>query len=153
MLDLQNETLQAWKAKLPEDVRAAIADELPADSDEISGFVTALNNAEIAEYAELIEAHPEVVKALGRLGRIRLLSFIVAKVYPFQVRVFHELLNAERDDEEGGGRSATQVLFIEDIKAFNEAIAARVYGQHMDGPALTALQEAAYETQALPGLG
>lgn len=153
MLDLQKDTLKAWQAKLPEDVRAAIADELPSDSDSIAAFVTAMNGAEIAEYAELIEAHSEVMVALGRLGRIRLLSHIAAKVFPFQVRVFHELMNAEQDDEEGGGRSATQILFVEDIKAFNEAIAARVYGQNMDGPALDALQEAAYETQALPGLG
>lgn len=153
MLDLQKDTLKAWQAKLPEDVRAAIADELPSDSEGIAAFVTALNNAEIADYAGLIETHADVMTALGRLGRLRLLSHIVARVYPFQVRVFHELLNAERDDEEGGGRSATQILFVEDIKAFNEAIAARVYGQNMDGPALDALQEAAYETQALPGLG
>lgn len=153
MLDLQKDTLKAWLTKLPEDVRTAITDELPAEDDGIGVFVAAMNGAEIADYAEVIELHADAVTALGRPGRIRLLSHIVAKVYPFQVRVFHELLNAEQDDEEGGGRSATQILFLEDIKAFNEAIAARVYGNNMDGPALQALQEAAYETQALPGLG
>lgn len=150
MLDLSNATLQAWKSKLPKDVRESIADEIPADDPKFAALAKAINDAETSDFIDLIPAHAEAIEALGRIGRMRLLSHIVTKVYPFQVRIFHELLNAE--DEEGG-RSATQILFIEDIKAFNEALAARIYTNNMDGLALEALQAAAYETEALPGLG
>jgi hypothetical protein len=150
MLDLSSATLQAWRAKLPEDIRTAIHADIPDDDAKFSALAEAINKAEISELLDVVPAHAEAIEALGRVGRMRLLSHIVTKVYPFQVRVFHELLNAE--DEEGG-RSSTQILFIEDIKAFNDALAARLYTNSMDGLALEALQAAAYETEALPGLG
>lgn len=150
MLDLSNATLQAWQAKLPEDIRDAITADIPDDEPRFAALAEAINKAETSELIDVIPAHAEAIEALGRIGRMRLLSHIVTKVYPFQVRIFHELLNAE--DEEGG-RSSTQILFIEDIKAFNEALAARIYTNNMDGLALEALQAAAYETEALPGLG
>ncbi len=142
MLDLSEKGLKSWFERLPDDIQSSISDDIPADVEGAGPFAGLIREAEPAQYQELIEGHSELVEKLGRVGRVRLLSFICDRVFPFQTKIFHELLG-EEDDEEGS--KGIRIMLIEDLKAFNEAIAARVYKSNMDNVALRALQEAAFE--------
>lgn len=153
MLDLSSKTLTAWLDSLPDDIREAIASDIPADSDIIKSFSTSIEEADAGDIKEILESHEDVIEALGRSGRIRLASHISNRVYPYQVRIFHEIMNeTDDDDDETGGKSKVQQLFLEDLRALNDAIAARVYSNSMDAEALEALRATAYETEPLPGL-
>ncbi|EPX84003.1 hypothetical protein [Salipiger mucosus] len=144
MISLDISSLAQWYAKLPNDFQKAIKSDLPdPDREDLKALSTKLAETELADLKTLLEGSTEELRALGRIGRIRLLAAITAKTYPYQVKVFKEITEAE--DSEGGGHSETQVLFIEDIKAFNEAVAARVYTSNLDSVALSALNDAAID--------
>jgi uncharacterized secreted protein with C-terminal beta-propeller domain len=152
MLDLSSKTLSAWLESLPDDIREAIESDIPEDSDAIGSFSKEIEEADASDLKEILEDNEELLESLGRAARIRLASHISNRVYPYQVRIFHEIMNEADDEDEAGGKSKIQQLFLEDLKALNEAIAARVYSNSMDAEALEALRAAAYETELLPGL-
>lgn len=152
MLDLSSKTLTGWLESLPDDIKAAVESDLPDDDGSISAFAKLVHDADASDLKEILESHEEVIEQLGRAGRIRLASHISNRVYPYQVRIFHEIMNEVDDEDETGGKSKVQELFLEDLKALNEAIAARVYSNSLDAEALETLRAAAYETEPLPGL-
>ena len=146
MLDLSENGLKSWFERLPEDIQSAIDDDSIKNIEGASALAGLIKEAEPAQYLDILNAQGDVLRSLGRIGRVRILSFICDRVYPFQTKTFHDILNA--DDEEGDGSSSVRLMLIEDIKKFNEAIAARVYKSSLDNVALRALQEAAFENQA-----
>lgn len=149
MVDLTKKGLTSWFERLPEDIRDSISSEIPDIPETVPQFCEKLTGAMPAEYKALVKEHEDLIVGLGRIGRIRLLSFLCANVYPFQAKIFHEIVHGSDDEgSEDGGSSKVQVLFIEDIKAFNDAIASRVFKSNTDSLALRALQEAAYEHTA-----
>lgn len=145
MLDLSSSGLKAWFSKLPKDVSDAIRDDFPTDSEELNRLGQGLADASGEDIISVVKENPELITSLGRPGRIRVLAHVAKKVFPDHVTLLHDLLN--REDEEGGGKTKVQTLFLEDIKAFNDAIAARVYQSSMDATALEALRAAAFETE------
>ena len=151
MLDLSSAGLKGWFEKLPKDVSEAIRDEFPTDSDELATLSASLGNATGEDLIELVKTNPDLIAAMGRPARIRVLAHVAKKVFPDHATLFHDMLN--KDDEESGGKSKTQILFLEDIRAFNDAIAARVYQSSMDATALEALRAAAFETEPTPAMG
>jgi hypothetical protein len=144
MLDLGENSLKSWFDRLPDDIHAAISEDIPSSPGGILDFCAELDEKSPSEYKDFLLSNKSLIESLGRIGRIRLLSFVCDKVYPYQSRYFHEIIHVEDESDEGGS-SAIQIMLLEDIKAFNEAIAARAYKAKMDNVALQALQEAAYE--------
>jgi hypothetical protein len=147
MVDLSENGLKSWFDKLPEDFQDSIASEIPKNVEGVEPFAKIISEAEPAQFIEILNKSTDVIESIGRIGRIRLLSFICDKVYPFQAKVFHQILDEEEDSS--GGSTSIKTLFIEDIKAFNEAVSKRVYKSNIDNVALKALQEAAFEN-AIP---
>ncbi len=147
MLNLSQTALEAWYEKLPADVQEAISSDFPTDNDQLTAFASKLAETEPSDLPQFLNESAPQVEELGRIGRIRLLSYISNKVYPYQVKTFHQIVN---EDDETGGKGKIQILFIEDLRALNEAVASRIFKNNMDMEAINALKEAAYETEPLP---
>ena len=148
MISLDIGSLSQWYAKLPNDFQKAIKSDLPdTDNEELKGLVDKLAKTELADLKDLLDSSEGALKALGRIGRIRLLAAISGKTYPYQVKVFREIVEDTGSEDGDGTHSESQVLFLEDIKAFNEAVAARVYTSSLDAVALSALNDAALDQE------
>ena len=140
----QNKTKQ-WFAVLPEDVKTAIKDEILADTEEQINFVKELNQLDTKNWANHLSSNISVLVDMGRVRRIRLLSHIAGKTYPYNINTYKSIV--ENEDETDGGDTTVKILFLEDIKALNEAIAKRVANNTLDNVALEALKSAAFEIE------
>ncbi|NDV52781.1 hypothetical protein [Salipiger sp. PrR003] len=153
MISLDIEKLAEWYSKLPSDFQKAIESDLPDPDDEVlKTFAKDLAELEVVELKEFFDESTAALTKLGRIGRIRLLSALSKRTYPYQVKSFKEIVEDPEEGEDGAtGQSQSQVLFIEDLKAFSEAVAARTFkNQNLDTIALSALNEAALEHEAAP---
>lgn len=150
MFDLSHEKVKIWFSVLPDDVQDAIKEKIPEDSEEIINFTKEFNQLAVNDWAKFVTSNVDVLESMGRLRRIRLLSHIAGKTYPFNIKVYQQIVEDEGEEEGGmgkGGSKSTKVLFIEDIRALNEAISARIAKANMDTVALEALKAAAFEVQ------
>jgi hypothetical protein len=146
MLDLKENTVKQWLNKLPDDIKENISEDIPSDLDGMQSFCEKLENSTQAEWLEVIKNNFSMLTSMGRVRRLRLLSHISGQVYPYNVKVFHQIVNNEEEiDDESGGSQTIKELFLEDIKALNEAIAARVASHSLDNSALEAIRTTSYE--------
>ena len=156
MFELSQEKVKSWFSVLPEDVQDAIKEVIPEDTDEISKFVQKLNELEVNDWAQHITSNVPLLEEMGRVRRIKLLSHVAGKTYPFNIKVYQQIVDDEGDNEgagtTSGGTKSTKVLFIEDIRALNEALAVRVAKNNMDAVALDALKAAAFEVEPQVGM-
>ena len=148
MFELTEKYFSAWMDKLPVDVRGVISDGEPMDISKANGLVSELNGAMktigaatsdeqkimttilIEKIPDILRAHPDDVRALGRAGRLRIAAFVVGfsnDDIGGAYEVFRRLIGeAEAGDETGGGSGsdALGVMFIEDIIAYVKAVTA-----------------------------
>lgn len=146
MLDLKEKTVRGWFEKLPDDIKSSIQEEIPSDQEELAKLCTNITEASQAEWLDIIKNNFDLLNNMGRLRRIRLLAYISGQVYPYNVKVFHQIVNDEESTDDGkGGTGSIKQLFLEDIKALNEAIAIRIAHNSLDNTALEAIRTTSYE--------
>ena len=149
MFNLQESEIKKWHSKLPKDIKENLGSEISSDPDGLDAFCLKLKESSQSEWRSILKANLSLLEDIGRLRRVRLLSYISSQVYPYNVKVFHQIVND--DEDSGDGKSSIKQLFIEDIKALNEAIAERVAKNSFDTVALDAIRSTSYEIQ--PGMG
>ena len=98
MLNLTKLQVEKWFNTLPEDIKSSIKEDMSDDSDDLKGFCAKIEEAAPHEWNKIIQENKNLVFQIGRMRRLRLLAHISAKVYPYNVKVFHQIVN---DDEEG----------------------------------------------------
>jgi hypothetical protein len=162
MLMLSQDSLSRWLATRPQDVREFIAAGDPAAFGEDDGLVAALASVEdgtetdFDAIPELLELHSSGVKALGRVGRIRLLAWLADNAADAYAPLIHRITalgcpggeGVEEDEEEGtqgqAGSGAVGVLFLEDIIQLAKAVVGpRMAARLASKPGLDAAVEAA----------
>ena len=157
MLDLSEGKLDKWVKKLPSDIRGIL--DMSAYTAESKPLVMALQNSEPNDVLYILRSHDEeAVKALGRVGRLRLMAWLSASIMTDfndlePSPLFKELLG---EDEEGGGqRSAVSAIFYEDFLAFAKIMGVRVaqnvFTNEMVEVALGAAREVKNEVTASRG--
>lgn len=124
------EGLQAWREKMPDDVLECIApidDEGQAAADFIAQFLGGLNSPE--DFLKVIEDHQQKFIDMGRSRRIRFLAWCSAKFYSHKetrLRLINAITETGSGDEgDDTDSQAVGIMFLEDIKAFAEAIGPR----------------------------
>jgi hypothetical protein len=130
--DLSEHATRAWVAALPDDVRDTLA-RSDRDPDEMSaprGFadaIASLGPDDAWRLPEIIREHPEAAKSLGRARRMRLVAWASSVTYPDSARLLQELTGEDDDgSEQAGSVGESGILFLEDIRAYAEALGARV---------------------------
>lgn len=152
---LTKSELQAWFTLLPEDIQQAIEGDYPADDEQAKALAEAVLTADFTAIEIVLEANADAVAALGRIGRVRLLAYLSGQVLVNEgeisnrLRALHLLLNGE---DETGGKSATQIMLLEDIKAFNEAVSKRIYERTMDYDSIEIVKQATIDVSSVPTL-
>ena len=158
MLMLSPTMLSRWLSTRPDDVRAFIdAGDPPAGEDD--GLLAALEAASsagetpFAELPALLASHPAGTRALGRLGRVRLLAWVAdgaGDAYGTVVQAITEIGGAQDGEAEDGGEGspagsgALGVLFLEDlIQLAKSVVGPRVASRLAARPGLEAAVEAA----------
>lgn len=150
MFDLKEKTLKAWYDKLPLDVKTNLGSEITTDPAGLDEFCKRLSETSQSEWKSVIKDNLGLLSEIGRLRRVRLLSYISGQVYPYNVKVFHQIVND--DEDSGDGQTTIKQLFLEDIKALNEALAERIAKNSLDKTALDAIRTSSYEVQPTIGL-
>lgn len=127
---LSKEALEAWRATLPDDVLTCVEtiDDSGQDAaDFIAKFLPDLK--EVDDFIGMISANREKFMEMGRARRIRFLAWCTAKFHSDKderLRLISKI--TETGSSEEGSSSGSQnvgVLFLEDIKAFAEAMGPR----------------------------
>jgi hypothetical protein len=159
MLDLSEGKLTLWVKKLPADIRGIL--DMSAYSNEAEPLVIALRVATPTEVPDLLRTHDEnSIKALGRVGRLRLMAWLSDSLMTDENAIdpsplFRELLGEEDEGEGGGQRSAVSTIFYEDFLAFSKIMGLRsahaVFTNDMVDVALGAAREASRELVAARG--
>jgi hypothetical protein len=118
MPELTEKALTAWYSKLPLDVQQVIAEGDEPDPAEAADLSVILAGLEPALVPALLCARAAQVKGLGRIGRLRLLAWLVAE----DGRAFLALFRERPVDESGeggsdGGSDILRALIAEDLQA------------------------------------
>lgn len=157
MLDLSEGKLDKWVKKLPSDIRGIL--DMSAHTAESKPLVIALQNSEPHDVLYILRNHDEdAIKALGRVGRLRLMAWLSASIMTDfndlePSPLFKQLLGEE--EEEGGVSSAVSAIFYEDFLAFAKIMGVRsaqnVFTNEMVEVALGAAREVKNEVTASRG--
>lgn len=128
-LDLTDAHVRDWWGLLPRDLKSAFGDEVPPGrEDEYRGFSEQMAAATKRSYADVIWGHADLVAAMGRPRRVRLLAWVVQRCWPESDKVVSLLTDVREGDGEasgaagGDGRGKIAPLFLSDL----ESLAGRV---------------------------
>lgn len=149
MIDLRDAYIKEWLSLLPEDVKSSLPDDLESEPDGMQAFCMELESSSQMDYPKVILKNSEIIEKMGRTRRIRLLSWVSGKVYPYNVKVFKAI--TESDEDDGESASSIKILFLEDIKAINDAIADRLSAKVLNKQAFEVIRSAAFEVNPEPG--
>lgn len=145
---ISREKLASWRNKLPADFRSVIPEDFEEESlKACEQAVAILMEAPPNQWKLLLADHHSALDGAGRAARIRLLAALSTKSEEKGVEFFWGLLDEDQGSE---GRSSTQVMLLEDIKALNEAIAARMGKKMALNDSLNALRAASLDVAASP---
>jgi len=147
MADISADTMKAWRALLPDDLKSVIPDDGGGDERRVADLCEALRGAPAAEWPGLVVQHAEAVREMGRARRIKFLAWVSNQTHRMNPRVFADIVS---EDDQAGGRSQTGVLFVEDIRALNEALARRVARRMGDKNTFEMIREASREIENEP---
>lgn len=145
MIDLSENSLSTWLSKGPQDVRDFIADGNELVPGAYSALASSLSAATPGEIPDILRGDPDGVRAMGRVGRVRLMARVAAAGDEGAASIIRRIVG---EDSEGGdatgGADRVGVLFLEDLREFASAVVGpRVAARMVDGPALSATAEAA----------
>ena len=170
MLDLSDASIAAWKAKLPDDLRSALAAEGEGPSGGAGALAAVLTEAAPWQVPEVVRRHPDEVRAFGRARRVRLMAWMAGQAQPDPAALLRRLTGeapprevSSREvsppevsngagDGAGAGEGAGSggdaggevgVLFLEDIRALAAALAPRLARRMASGETLEAVVQAA----------
>ena len=124
MIDFSENSLRNWFDKLPLDVKQIISpDGVISVPSEASLFLKSLSEEEIKKIPKLVSQNTPMAEAMGRVGRIRLMSWISANSPEESVHtVFRNLLNEDEEEGEVGGKGKVSILFLEDLKLLQDNV-------------------------------
>jgi hypothetical protein len=152
MPDLSDRSITAWLAKLPEDVRSALAVEGEVASEGSGGLSAALGGVTPFDVPDLVRVHAGDVRSFGRARRVRLMAWM-ANSAPEPAPVFARLTDgrsvADGGEGEGsGGASEVGVLFLEDIRALAKALGPRLARLMASAPTMEAVIQSAFTLES-----
>lgn len=154
MLDLSDASIAAWKAKLPDDLRSALAAEGEDPPCGAGALAAALAEASPWQVPEVVRRHPAEARAFGRARRVRLMARMAGQARPDPASVLRRLTGEDLSGEAGAGSGAGSgggagnggdvgLLFLEDIRALAEALGPRLARRMASGPTVEAVVQAA----------
>jgi hypothetical protein len=149
MLDLSDGSISKWMSKLPQDVLAALAEgDAPTPGGAPSLAAALGENVGAPQVPDLLREHPDEARALGRVGRVRLMAWVADNSGDNPGPVFRRLVGETAADETGGsgsaGSDAVGTLFLEDIRAIARNVTGpRLAARMVDDSALGMAIEAA----------
>lgn len=125
-LDLSIKGMAAWRATLPEDLKAVVPDEAgKASQESLEALFHDLASSGHRRYAEVMHQHGDILAAAGRTVRVRLLSWVVNRSWPNAASVINALTE-EGDDESDGGRRKVAPFFRADMEAMRMIATSRI---------------------------
>lgn len=125
-LDLSRNGIAAWRAMLPDDLKAVVPDDQGKASDEaLASLFADLSMAGHKRFAEVIFQHGEVLAAAGRSVRTRVLSWMISRSWPDAASVVNLLID-EGEEGESGGRKKVAPFFRADMEALGIVSTSRV---------------------------
>ena len=92
MFNLQEEEIKKWYSKLPSDIKSNLGSDISTDPEGLNEFCSKLKSSSQSEWKTIIKENLSLLESLGRLRRVRLLSYISSQVYPYNVKVFHQIV-------------------------------------------------------------
>lgn len=124
------EALVAWRNNIPDDIVVCIddiTDEGQAAADFIAKLLPNIKTSD--DYVSVVRDNQEKFIEMGRARRLRFLAWCNARLYrekENRIKVNIALTEVGSGDEEGSaGNGGAGPYFLEDIKAFAEAIGPR----------------------------
>lgn len=151
MLNLTKAQVEKWYNTLPEDIKSSIKEDVSEDNDQTKDFCNKIEEAAPHEWSKIIKDHKDLIFQIGRMRRLRLMAHISAKVYPYNVKVFHQIVSDD-EDESGSGEKSIKQLLLEDIKLLNQALSKRIVNKSLDDVALNALKASSFEVEPKMGI-
>lgn len=149
MIDLSENSLSAWLSRRPDDVRAFISDGEARDADGFSALAGVLAGAQAFEVPEILRRDPDGARALGRLGRVRLMARVAAGGGNDAALVMRRITGEDDVDGGAGGRDAVGILFLEDLKEWARTVLApRVAARATSPEVLGTAAEAAFTLES-----
>lgn len=153
MLDLSETALKNWLGALPSDVRGVIQAGDPARVSDILCQKVAASSP--SEMIALFSGDATSALALGRIGRMRFLAWLLGRALPREdwVQAINTLTGETEDGEDGAQTarpSDATMLFLADMQSFNEHVVAPRLANRMvaaDILALAADASAVLETE------
>lgn len=147
---LSKENLLQWKEKLPDDVLRCldeITDEGQQAADELSASFASLQTTD--DFFDFINSNQEKFIEIGRTRRLRFLAWCTARFYSDKIgreKLISAITEGGSDDGEGqAGRGKVAPYFLQDIKAFAEAIGPRAAGFIVDENTLSTIAGVGFE--------
>ncbi len=120
-LDLSASHVRGWWGMLPRDFKAVFGDEVPGGQDEaLRDLAQQMAAATTRGYPDVLWRNADLVVAMGRPRRVRLLAWIVGMCWPESDKVLGALTSAEAGEGESGGaagRAKVAPLFRSDLEA------------------------------------
>jgi hypothetical protein len=147
MADLSKETMKRWRELLPADIQSAVPEDFTGDETAVYKLCETVRATDLRDMRKVVDAHASLIEGMGRARRIKFLAWLSHKSFPYRVDIFADVVSGEG---EGGNGRPVSMLFIEDIKALNEAIAARLARDVVVEPNVEAIKMAAFEFQNVP---
>lgn len=124
------EALEAWRSALPDDVLTCV-DAIDESGQESADFIVKLlpELKTSDDFSGLVSAHREKFIKMGRPRRIRFLAWCSAQFYrnkDERLKLISKITETGSGEaESSSGTQSVGILFLEDIKAFAEAMGPR----------------------------
>lgn len=146
---MSENSVAAWLAKLPEDIREALVSNDAPSSEGSGGLSRALSLAQAADLPEVVRSHAEDAAAFGRPRRVRLMAWLAGDALRRRenpLPAFRRLTGDETGDggEAGSAADAVGILFLEDLRALADAVAPRLARRIAGLPSIDQAAEAAF---------
>lgn len=148
MPDLSERSIAAWMRNLPADVLSAVRVEGEEASEGSGGLVAALADAAPWQVPDVVRQHAQDARAFGRARRLRLMAWVAKQTYPDSGGIFRRLTGEDQDEGAVGGEADVGVLFLEDIKAYVEAIAPRLARRMASEATMESVVQAAFTLES-----
>lgn len=146
------EGLVAWRSKIPDDILICVDDITDEGQDAADFIAKLLPNAQTPDdYLEIVKNNQDKFIEMGRARRLRFLAWCNARLYRDKAEriklniAFTQLDKTE--DGSGTGTGSAGPYFLEDIKAFAEAIAPRAAALIVDEDTLKTISGVGIELE------
>jgi hypothetical protein len=145
MLDLRKASVEEWIASLPSDVRSVMPAASGDDFEGLAALQTEIERTPDSRIADLVSRNGEAFKTMGRARRMRFLAWVARRASPDAGPIIRAVTSEGGDEGDGDGGHGP--LFLEDLRAFVEALGPRVARLTFSEGAVEAAVQAAYRLQ------